>query len=455
MANVSNGAIARMLIRTYDILAKKRDGGKHTADEIRALVQGFVSGDVTDYQMSAWLMAVCINGLDGEETAALTEAMIASGETVDLSSLQGLTVDKHSTGGVGDKTTLVLAPLLASAGLTVAKMSGRGLGITGGTLDKLESIAGLSTSLSKDQFLQQAREVGCVIAGQTADLVPADKKMYALRDVTATVECVPLIAASVMSKKLACGASTILLDVKVGSGAFMKDIESARQLARTMIDIGTRMRRRTVAAITGMDQPLGLAVGNAVEVAEAVKALSGGGPDDLRQLCLQLGALLAAAAGRRSSEPIDKSALSAARRRLAGLLSSGAALDKFRQMVAAQGGDSRVVEDPSRLPQPSFHTVVRSASAGYIAAVDAGAIGRAAGLLGAGRQRKEDAIDPTAGILLRKKTGDRTEAGEELALLVYSGTVQVEPAVELVRSAFRFADAPPEPAPLIHETLGF
>lgn len=430
--------------RTYDILAKKRDGGKHSSDEIRALVLGYVSGDVTDYHMAAWLMAVCINGLDTEETVALTQAMVASGETVDHSCLPGPTVDKHSTGGVGDKTTLVLAPLLASAGLTVAKMSGRGLGITGGTIDKLESIPGFNTVLSQEAFLALAREERCVVAGQTANLVPADKKIYTLRDVTATVDCMSLIAASVMSKKIASGADTILLDVKTGSGAFMKDIESARKLAQLMIMIGEGMGRRTIAAITNMDQPLGMAVGNAIEVAEAIETLSGRGPDDLKELCLELGAMLLSTVshGRAQSEP---------RERLSKLLSSGAALEKFRQWVAAQGGNPRVADDPSILPQARRSTTLSAPVRGYVQAVDAFAIGRAASCLGASRTRKEDSIDPTAGVLLRKKAGDAVETGEEMAMLLYSGDIDVDPALMHAESAFRIGPEPLAVSPIILE----
>lgn len=423
----------------YDILSKKRDGGKHSPEEIREIVNGYVAGDVADYQMSAWLMAVCINGLDSEETIALTEAMVASGETIDLSVLPGITVDKHSTGGVGDKTTLVLAPLLAAAGLTVAKMSGRGLGITGGTLDKLEAIPGFSVNLTREQFIDQARCIGCVIAGQTGNLVPADKKMYALRDVTATVESIPLIAASIMSKKIAAGASTILLDVKVGSGAFMKDIESARELAAMMICIGEKMGRRTIAAITSMDQPLGRAVGNAIEVAEAVETLSCGGPSDLKELCLDLGSLPAAKE----------------RDRLEELLASGAALEKFKEMIAAQGGDPRVVDDPSILPQARFSQSIYAISTGYIQSIDAGAIGRAAGMLGAGRRKKDDAIDPTAGILLQKKIGDPIKVGEELAQLFSSRELEIEPILSEVESAIVIGSTIPTLPPLIREVMEF
>jgi pyrimidine-nucleoside phosphorylase len=430
-----------------EILSSKRQSLHHTREEIGQLTNGFVSGEVTDYQMSAWLMAVCINGLDDGEVAALTDAMVASGETIDLSSLPGVSVDKHSTGGVGDKTTLVLAPLLASAGLTVAKMSGRGLGITGGTIDKLESIPGFRTDLTREQFLRQAGSVGCVISGQTANLVPADKKIYALRDVTATVDCIPLIASSVMSKKIASGASAILLDVKVGSGAFVGDIEGARKLAMTMIDIGNRVGRRTAAAITSMDQPLGLAVGNCVEVAEAIETLRGRGPDDLRALCIELGSMLHCMA--------IHSKLSDSRSRLTELLDSGAALSKFAEMVEAQGGDPGVVDDPSILPEARFSHSVTSITDGYIQAADAGSIGRAAGLLGAGRQKKDDIVDPAAGVILRRKIGDRVSAGDELALLVHSREIEHGAAIELVRSALLIGPKPAEPGPLVIETLGF
>lgn len=435
------------MIPIYDIIAKKRYHKKHSAEEIRSFVHGFVSGEVADYQMAAWLMAVCINGLDSEETAALTEAMVASGETIDLSAVSGIAVDKHSTGGVGDKVTLVLAPLLASAGLTVAKMSGRGLGITGGTLDKLESIPGFSTQLTKERFLAQAEKIGCVLAGQTGNLVPADKKIYALRDVTGTVECIPLIAASVMSKKLACGASTILLDVKFGSGAFMKDIENARRLAEAMIAIGNRMGRRTVAAITGMDQPLGLAVGNSIEVVESIETLKGGGPSDLRELSIELGAMLLYAAGVVES-------IASARARLERLIDSAAALDKFRDVISAQGGDTHAIDDPSILPQATSRLPVFAESSGIIQSIDAGSIGRAAGMLGAGRQKKEDAIDPSAGVMLKRKAGDLVDEGEEIAVLLYNRAIDLESAEAAVNSAFNIGNDAPEIKPLVLETLG-
>jgi pyrimidine-nucleoside phosphorylase/thymidine phosphorylase len=327
-------------------------------------------------------------------------------------------------------------------------MSGRGLGITGGTIDKLESIPGFSTNLTKEQFLDQARQIGCVIASQTADLVPADKKMYELRDVTGTVECIPLIASSVMSKKIACGASTILLDVKFGSGAFMKDIDSARELARTMIDIGNGIGRRTIAAITGMDQPLGYAIGNAIEVAEAINTLQGAGPSDLRDICIELGALLL------TITRVDES-IQATKLKLTHILDSGEALGRFRMMVKAQGGDPLVTENTAHLPQAKLTRSIYAASSGYVQAVDAGIIGRVAGMLGAGRRRKEDSIDPTAGVLLRKKIGDIVRAGEEIASLLYSGSIEIESVVQFAQSAFTIGSDFPSIQPIVYETLGF
>lgn len=436
-----------MTISIYDILTHKRDGLKNTTEEIKALIQGFVSGEVADYQMSAWLMAVCINGLDDEETSTLAQAMVASGETIDLSSIPGITVDKHSTGGVGDKTTLVLAPMLASAGLKVAKMSGRGLGITGGTADKLESIPGYSVNLSKEQFLAQARSLGCVLASQTANLVPADKKMYALRDVTGTVECTSLIATSVMSKKIAAGASTILLDVKYGSGAFMKTIENACKLAEIMIGIGKSAGRRTIAALSPMNEPLGMAVGNAIEVAEAIETLRGGGPSDLRELCIELAALLEVATGLDADIP-------SARTRFNSIIDDGSALEVFKRVIEAQGGDPKVADDLSLLPSAKNSVSITATCDGFIQKVNAFKIGRAAGMLGAGRRRKEDIIDPTAGVLLIRKTGEKVAKGEEVAKLLYSGNVEAELAARLASSAFSIGPDTPATEPLISEVLG-
>jgi len=413
------------------LIRRKRDGERLPAAEIAAFIQAYMRGDVADEQAAALCMAVFFRGMDDGETAALTDAMIASGERVDLSAIPGTKVDKHSTGGVGDKTSLVLIPLLAAAGFPVAKLSGRGLGHTGGTLDKLESIPGMRVDLDRARFLDQVQRIGLAIAGQGPDLVPADGRLYALRDVTATIES--LIAASIMSKKIAGGADTVVLDVKVGSGAFMKEAALARDLARRMLAIGRAAGRRTVALLSDMSQPLGFAVGNAVEVAEAAATLRGRGPADLVELCLALG-----------------ERAGAERARLERLLADGSAFAKLGAMVEAQGGDPRALEVPERLPQAPCRTDVAAPASGYVTQVDALAVGRAVAELGAGRRHKGDAVDPAVGVILRKKVGDAVRAGESLATVL--ARREGAGAGELL-AAYRIGAAPAAPRPLILEVL--
>jgi pyrimidine-nucleoside phosphorylase len=412
------------------VIRSKRDGAALTDEEIARFVGGYVAGEVADEQAAALCMAVYFQGMDDRETGALTRAMIASGRTVDLSGIPGTKIDKHSTGGVGDKTSLVLIPLLAAAGFPVAKLSGRGLGHTGGTLDKLESIPGVRVDLDERRFLEQVRRIGCAIAGQGPDLVPADGRLYALRDVTATIESPALIAASVMSKKIAGGADTVVLDVKVGAGAFMRTRAEARDLARRMVAIGEAAGRRVRAALTDMAQPLGRAVGNAIEVAEAVATLRGEGPAELVDLCLSLGELAGADRGR-----------------LASLLRDGSAYDRLVAMVEAQGGEPGALE---RLPQAPFAMEAPAPASGFVAELDALAVGRAVADLGAGRRHKGDPVDPAVGVILHRKRGDAVRAGEPLATVLARHEGE---GVAAVLAAYRIAAEPPAPAPLILEVL--
>jgi len=430
-------------VRPYDLIRKKRDGGELSREEITFLVDGFVRGDVPDYQVSAWLMAVYFRGMTDRETADLTLAMARSGRMLDLSGIPGVKVDKHSSGGVGDKTSLVLVPLVAACGVVVPKMSGRGLGHTGGTLDKLESIPGLRTEVDVDAFLQQVRRVGCAIVGQSPDLVPADKKLYALRDVTATVDSVPLIASSIMSKKIAGGADAIVLDVKTGSGAFMKRLEEARVLAQAMVAIGSALGRRTVAVLTDMDQPLGYAVGNALEVREAIETLRGDGPGDLTELCLELGSHMLRLAGRVRGPEEGRDTLREAVR-------SGAGLRKFAEMVAAQGGDPAVADRPDRLPAAPVVLDVQSPEDGYVEAVDAEAVGRVSMGLGAGRVRKEDTVDPAVGVVVEAKKGSRVHRGDVLAHVHARTEEAAQAAARALLQAYRLGPTPPAPRPLVH-----
>jgi pyrimidine-nucleoside phosphorylase len=430
---------------TYDLIRRKRDGGELTAAEVQYLVREYTAGTLPDYQMAAFLMAVFFRGLSADETTALTLAMAHSGELVDLSSLPGVTVDKHSTGGVADTTTLVLGPLVAACGVTVAKMSGRGLGHTGGTVDKLEAIPGFRTALSRRQFLDTVARAGMAVVAQSEELCPADRKLYALRDVTATVDCLPLIASSIMSKKLAGGSAAIVLDVKCGQGAFMKTLDGARELARMMVAIGEGAGRRTVAVLSDLNQPLGRAIGNALEVREALATLAGRGPKRLTELCLVLGGEMVALAGRAPDAAAGRTLVSAA-------LTSGRGLAQFERWVAAQGGDPEVVRDPERLlPQAPVRLSVQSRAAGYVAGLRTEDLGLVARDLGAGRRRKEDPIDLSVGIELRVEVGDRVEEGQEIALIHAARAAEAAEAAETVLAAHSLAPLPPELPPLVYE----
>ncbi|MEW6189649.1 MAG: pyrimidine-nucleoside phosphorylase [Actinomycetota bacterium] len=433
-------------MRAYDIIARKRDGLRLSAEEIDFMVRGFVEGLISDYQMSAFLMAAYIKGLNEEETINLTRSMIASGRCVDLSSVKGIKVDKHSTGGVGDTTTLILAPLVAAAGVPVAKMSGRALGHTGGTLDKLESIPGFNVNLSKEQFIGQVNRIGVAIAGATADIVPADKKIYALRDVTATVSSIPLIASSVMGKKIAGGADAIVLDVKTGSGAFMETLSESRKLAEMLVTIGHKMGRQTVAIISDMDQPLGFAVGNALEVKEAIDTLKGKGPPDLAELCFTLGSYMLVLAGI-VSKPEEGRAL------LKDTLSTGKALDKFGQLIEAQRGDPDVLSDQGILPRSSMVEDYLAGKEGYILSMDAKKIGEAVMELGAGRETKESAVDLSVGLVLYRKVGDRVEFGEPIVKIHANHYGKLQKAISILKEAIIISDERPQPRPLIYDII--
>ncbi|QYR19968.1 pyrimidine-nucleoside phosphorylase [Paenibacillus sp. sptzw28] len=434
-------------MRAVDLIHKKRNGGSLSEAELSFLIDGYSQGDIPDYQMSAWAMAVFFRGMTAKETADLTLAMARSGDQIDLSPIRGIKADKHSTGGVGDKTTLIVAPLVAACGVPVAKMSGRGLGHTGGTIDKLESIAGFRTELTRDQFLTQVNEIGLAVIGQSGNITPADKKLYALRDVTATVQSIPLIASSVMSKKIAAGADAIVLDVKTGSGAFMKSLEESEALARAMVDIGTQVGRRTAALISDMDQPLGFAIGNALEVREAIETLRGQGPKDLTELCVALGAHMVMLGGQADS-------LEAAEALVREKLASGAALDKFRTFVETQGGNPAVADDPALLPQAPVIIEVTVQTDGFIQRIDAEQLGLAAMLLGAGRATKDAGIDHAVGLTMRRKTGERVAAGEAIVLLhVREDSRKVREVEELVRSAFTIGGEAPSLPPLLQSVV--
>lgn len=433
-------------MRSLDIIAQKRDGKELKAAAIEFLINGYVAGDIPDYQMAAFLMATYIRGMTKAETAALTMAMAKSGDELDLSSLPGCKVDKHSTGGVGDKTTLVVGPLVAAAGVPVAKMSGRGLGHTGGTIDKLESIPGFRVELAQTEFFSNVQRIGLAVCGQTGNLAPADKKIYALRDVTATVASIPLIASSIMSKKIAAGADAIVLDVKCGSGAFMPDLKSAETLAQAMVDIGTSVGRQTVAVVTNMDQPLGAAVGNTLEVKEAIMTLQNKGPDDLTKLSLALGAHMLMLAGRTAS-------VEEGERILQELLVTGAAWDKFREFVAAQGGDVKAADNPELLSQAQFRLPVPAPKDGYVAQLRADKVGRASMGLGAGREKKEDVIDLAVGITVKCKVGDQVHQGDVLAEVHANDIDRGRQAVAEVLEAYTVVSEPTVSPALIYRVI--
>ncbi len=432
-------------MRMVDLIIKKRDGLAHTDAELAYIVKGISDGSLPDYQISAWLMAVVLKGMTDHETAMLTHLMMHSGETIDLSDIRGITVDKHSTGGVGDKTSLALGPMVAACGVKVAKMSGRGLGHTGGTLDKLEAIPGVSIAMSRDQFVHQVNDIGLAIIGQTGSLVPADKKLYALRDVTGTVESMPLIAGSIMSKKLASGADTILLDVKFGQGAFMKTLEDARALAKTMVAIGKSLKRDTRAIITDMQQPLGLAVGNILEVQEAVDTLKGKGPADFVELCLAAGSIMLMQAQVAPS-------LAVARTMLEHTIKDGSAYKKLLAMIAAQGGDTSYLDQPSQFPVAHRLIDIKADQSGYVKEINALTIGESSTKLGAGRAKKEDVIDYTAGIVLKTKVGQPVAIGTSLAV-VHTNKDDIDDILQAIKAAFVIQKEPVKPGPIVYEVI--
>jgi pyrimidine-nucleoside phosphorylase len=424
-----------MNISALDVIRKKRDGNELSREEVDFFIRGYTRGEIPDSQAAAWLMAVVLRGLTAQETACLTDAMLYSGEVLDLSALSAPKVDKHSTGGVGDKTSFVLAPLAAAGGLIVPMISGRGLGHTGGTLDKYEAVPGVSVNLTVPRFREVLESCGCAIVGATAEIAPADRKLYALRNVTGTVESPFLICASIMSKKLAEGIDALVLDVKTGSGSFLKRDHDAAYVANLMVETGRRMGKKTVALITDMDQPLGCNVGNALEVDEAISVLRGRGPEDLR---LELAGWMFHLGGRADSVEEGK-------RLSAELIGSGKAFERFRQMVALQGGDVNVVDDPGRLPKAQYKSEVSSPQTGYITSIQCEAIGKASVILGGGRESEGDAVDPAVGIVLHKKVAQPVNAGEPLCTIHYNTQVRLDRALPLIEQSFHTGDAPPEP----------
>jgi pyrimidine-nucleoside phosphorylase len=434
-------------MRAVDIIRKKRDAAELSREEIDFLVQGATSGSIPDYQLAAWLMAVIWRGMTGAELAALTEAMLHSGEVIDFSGMPGAKVDKHSTGGVGDKTSLVLAPVVAAGGVKVPMISGRGLGHTGGTLDKLESIPGFNVNLSLRDFRRILEACGCALIGQTPEVAPADKKLYALRDVTATVESPYLICASIMSKKMAEGIDALVLDVKTGDGAFMKKQSDAEYLAQLMVETGTRMGKKVIALITDMEQPLGRKIGNALEVEECVEVLHGNGPNDLRELSLDLSAWMFVLAGRTKTVAEGKALASE-------MIASGRARDTFREVIQLQGGDPRIVDDTGRLPRAKRQTALKAPRAGFVTAIHCEQVGVASMMLGGGREKKEDSIDPGVGLVLEKRVGDAVESGATLCTVHYNAEERLASATALLTNSFEIGDKAPPASPLVRKTIG-
>lgn len=433
-------------MRAVDIISKKRNGKELSFEEIEFLVDGYVANRIPEYQMSAFLMSVYFQGMTDEETAGLTRIMMNSGDVFDLSPIPGIKVDKHSTGGVGDKVSLVLAPLVASAGVPVPMVSGRGLGHTGGTLDKLESIPGFVTRMDQQQFVKQVRETGVAIIGQTDNFVPADKKLYALRDVTATVESIPLICASIVSKKAASGTDAFVLDVKTGSGAFMKTMELARDLAKTLTGVLEKLGKKSIALITDMNQPLGKAVGNSLEVIECIETLKGEGPEDLREICLQIGAWMLCLGGKASDKEEGKAILKQK-------LHDGDALDKFREMITAQKGDYRIIDDTSLLEVSDKTYDLTSSESGYLSGFETRQIGLGSMLLGAGRATAEDTIDPGVGIICHKVIGDRISKGDVIYTVYYRDDKSLEAALNILQKTFTISDEPGHSPQLIKDTI--
>jgi pyrimidine-nucleoside phosphorylase len=432
-------------MRMVDLIAKKRDGKELTKQEIDFMIQGYTNGEIPDYQMSAFAMAVFFCDMTPEERANLTMAMVESGDQIDLSAIEGIKVDKHSTGGVGDTTTLVLAPLVAAVDVPVAKMSGRGLGHTGGTIDKLEAVPGFHVEIDNNEFNELVNKNKVAVIGQSGNLTPADKKLYGLRDVTATVESIPMIASSIMSKKIAAGADAIVLDVKTGSGAFMKQLEDSKELAKAMVEIGNNLGRKTMAIISDMNQPLGFAIGNALEVREAIDTLKGQGPEDLQELCLVLGSQMVYLAEKASS-------VEGARKMLEEAISSGKALEKFKQFLEAQGGDASVVDHPSNLPTANYTFEVEAKEDGVISEIIANDIGTAAMILGAGRATKDSEIDLAVGLVLRKKIGESVKQGESL-VTIHSNKENVEDVIERIYKSYKITHGEVKAPTLIYDHI--